>query len=182
MNRASTFISAHVSSSDYDNFAMSTRCHETACAVVAPLPRLAVHDGMRMRGANMANQRHSVEQVIQRANQSASDNFDSVVTRIVLELFEEQAGSPTIVAVADRAGTNVRTLQRRLESAGVRFRDVLGECRQIRAQRELRNGKRSLLEISERLGYSDPSHFARAFRRWTGYSPSEYRRRMLNGP
>jgi AraC-like DNA-binding protein len=120
--------------------------------------------------------------MIHGVDHSSSANFDSVVTRIILELFEEQAGSPTIVAVADRAGINVRTLQRRLEAAGVRFRDVVGECRQLRAQRELRNGKLPLFEISERLGYSDPSHFARAFRRWTGYSPSEYRRRMLKNP
>jgi AraC-like DNA-binding protein len=107
----------------------------------------------------------------------AKSNIEAVVVRVVVELLEEEKESPTLVAVAARIGINVRTLQRRLEATSVRFRELLAECRQARAERELRNNKRSLSEISTHLGYSDPSHFARAFRRWTGYSPSEYRRR-----
>lgn len=82
---------------------------------------------------------------------------------------------PSIVAVAHKLSVSVRTLQRSLARSEVTFRQMLDRCRQQQAERELRRRVLSITEISEQLGYSDPSHFVRAFRRWTGQVPSRFR-------
>ena len=109
---------------------------------------------------------------------SPQTDFEAKVTEIIVELMNGSSPSPTIAAVAARLRMNIRTLQRHLEHAGIPFRSLLSECRQQRAFRELREGNRPIREVASRLGYSDPAHFARAFRRWTGRSPSEYRRQV----
>ena len=110
------------------------------------------------------------------ASNSSAARFAATVKASILDMLAEPDPDPTIVAIANQLSLNVRTLQRRLESAGVPFRDLLSECRRERALRELSDGKRSISEVSVSLGYTDPAHFARAFRRWTGKSPIEYRR------
>jgi len=82
----------------------------------------------------------------------------------------------TIQRVAIMTGMNVRTLQRRLASAGYSFRDLREMEYQRVAMACLASGAMSVREISEKLGYSHPAHFARAFRRWTGRSPTVYAR------
>ncbi|MGE0626114.1 MAG: helix-turn-helix transcriptional regulator [Pseudomonadales bacterium] len=70
---------------------------------------------------------------------------------------------------------NVRTLQRRLAVDGVQFRSLLDDCRRQLAMRDLKKGNLTLSQIALSLGYSDPAHFTRAFKRWTSQSPSQYR-------
>lgn len=91
------------------------------------------------------------------------------------------AGKPAASAafVADALGMNKRTLQRRLASEGTRFRDLLEGCRRDEAVNCLVDRGMPVHAVSARLGYSQPAHFARAFRRWTGRSPSDY---AGNGP
>lgn len=81
---------------------------------------------------------------------------------------------PSLVAVASALGISVRTLQRRLSARGLSYRCLLDEVRRQRAEVELRHRERTIADISRRLGYSDPAHFVRAFRRWTGKAPSHY--------
>lgn len=85
-------------------------------------------------------------------------------------------GVPTIAYVAERLSMHVRTLQRRLAAEQLVFRDLLGDSRRRRAVEALSAGHQSIAAIASRLGYSDPAHFARAFRAWTGRTPSSYRR------
>ena len=85
-------------------------------------------------------------------------------------------GVPTIAYVAERLSMHVRTLQRRLADEQLVFRELLGECRRRRATEALLAGELSIAAIAARLGYSDAAHFARAFRAWTGHTPSSYRR------
>jgi AraC-like DNA-binding protein len=70
---------------------------------------------------------------------------------------------------------SVRTLQRRLHIAGVTYSTVVDQARFQIASKHLATSARPSKEIAESLGYSDASHFARAFRRLTGLSPQEYR-------
>lgn len=81
---------------------------------------------------------------------------------------------PTIMAVAEALGMTVRTLQRRLAANNLSYRHVLDDLRRKKAEAELISRAFSVAEIAQRLGYSDPSHFARAFRRWTGCPPSQF--------
>ena len=97
---------------------------------------------------------------------------------LVRELaFDETMGCCDLADVAERLHMSPRTLQRRLRQLGVSFSDILDGLRQQRAEMMLRRGDYSLVQIAETLGYTDTTNFSRAFRRWTGMSPSRYRAR-----
>jgi AraC-like DNA-binding protein len=84
---------------------------------------------------------------------------------------------PTLGAVARRLRLSPRTLVRRLGERGTSFRALLEEQRRARAGELLLRSQLSVAEIAERLGYEDPTNFARACRRWFGLSPRAYRAR-----
>ena len=67
-----------------------------------------------------------------------------------------------------------RALQRRLTDEGLSYRDLLDEVRYEAAIDHMQETDNSITDIANLLGYSDPSHFARAFRRMSGVSPGEY--------
>lgn len=85
-------------------------------------------------------------------------------------------GDPSIGRVATRMGFTPRTLQRRLEQDGLTFQQVLDELRGNLARQYLLGSQLSITEISGLLAYTDATAFGRAFRRWTGQSPAEFRR------
>ncbi len=76
--------------------------------------------------------------------------------------------------LAARLSLSTRTLQRRLKYCGIVFEDLLDETRRGEALRLLAEGEHTMTEIAYRLGYSDPAHFTRAFRRWSGVAPSRF--------
>jgi AraC-like DNA-binding protein len=82
-------------------------------------------------------------------------------------------------AAAEAAGMSVRSLQRRLASEGLTFSQLIDEVRFEMAVPQLRDPDIRLTDIALSLGYSDPAHFTRAFGRWGGVSPSEYRAHQL---
>ena len=79
--------------------------------------------------------------------------------------------------LARRLSMHRRTLNRRLEAEGTTFREVLDAVRYKRACELLRNPNLSIADISPRLGYGEPSAFSRAFRRWSGMTPLQWRAR-----
>jgi len=85
---------------------------------------------------------------------------------------------PNIAFAAEIAATSVRTLQRRLKESGLTYSDLIGEIRFEAALRLLRETDATALEIALEVGYEDPSHFSRAFKRTAGISPREYRRQQ----
>ncbi len=85
-------------------------------------------------------------------------------------------GYPGIRLAADLAGLSVRTLTRRLAKEGTSYERLVEEVRCAAALDMLRGGRLRLIDIAYELGYADPANFTRAFRRWTGMPPSEYRR------
>ena len=82
---------------------------------------------------------------------------------------------PTIEELAEMTVISVRTLQRRLKQYGFSYTDLISEFRFETACRLLRETDASGLEIALEIGYQDPSHFSRAFKRIYSISPSEYR-------
>ncbi|MGH8447234.1 MAG: AraC-like transcriptional regulator QhpR [Solimonas sp.] len=86
-------------------------------------------------------------------------------------------GAATIEAIAGQLALSERTLQRRLQAAGLNFQQLVEQLRFETACRLLCQGHLPLTEIGYLLGYSEPSAFSRAFRRWSGASPLAYRRR-----
>ena len=80
-------------------------------------------------------------------------------------------GDPTIERIAQKMGLSRQTLYRQLKAEGVTFEKLLDDLRQKMALHYLNGKKVSVNETAYLVGFSDPSAFSRAFRRWTGTSP-----------
>ena len=77
--------------------------------------------------------------------------------------------------IARNLNRSVSTLQRQLKAEGSSYRKVLDDTRQTMAMRLVKEGQHSLGQIAYLLGFSDQANFSRAFRRWTGGPPTEFR-------
>jgi AraC-like DNA-binding protein len=86
------------------------------------------------------------------------------------------SGAPTVAETARQIGQSPRTLQRRLREEGATFAELLEQLRREMAPKLLSDTGLAVYEVAFLLGYSEPSTFYRAFRRWTGRSPHEFRR------
>ncbi len=86
-------------------------------------------------------------------------------------------GETTLSAIARRLKMSDRSLQRRLANEQVTFDALLDNVRHELALRYLADAKIAVAEIAYLLGYSEPSPFHRAFKRWTGKTPAELRKR-----
>jgi AraC-like DNA-binding protein len=86
---------------------------------------------------------------------------------------------PGLDEIAQRLHMTPATLHRRLGAEGTTFQRLKDECRRDVALALLRQQDLSGARIAERLGFSDASAFLRAFRKWTGLTPGEYRQREL---
>jgi AraC-like DNA-binding protein len=95
-----------------------------------------------------------------------------VVSRIVERLPD---GPPSQSQIAAAMHVSNRTLQRKLKDEGTSFIDLLQDARLNLARKYLAQPQRSIVEIAYLLGFSEPSTFSRAFKRWTGSAPAEYR-------
>ncbi|RCI69326.1 AraC family transcriptional regulator, partial [Pseudomonas aeruginosa] len=82
------------------------------------------------------------------------------------ELERQEQRFPNLEEVAARLHLSSRSLKRHLHDAGTSFRQLLGQARQRQALRLLRRPEVSLQRIALYLGYSDPTNFTRAFKRW----------------
>jgi len=76
--------------------------------------------------------------------------------------------------VAQALNMSTRTLYNKLEGAGTTFREVLDETRQNLAEEYIRQSL-PIYEIAYLIGFSDTANFSRAFKKWTGKSPMEFR-------
>jgi len=85
-------------------------------------------------------------------------------------------GQPALGAIATKLAVSPRTLQRRLREEGTSYGELLDLLRREFATRLLRERKLAVYEIAFLLGYAEPSTFHRAFRRWTGHSPQQFRK------
>ena len=79
------------------------------------------------------------------------------------------------MCIRDRLGISVRNLQRRLKALGTTYQNLLDEGRQALAMKVIREGDMPLYEVAYLVGYTEPSAFYKAFKRWTGSTPGDYR-------
>jgi AraC-like DNA-binding protein len=80
-----------------------------------------------------------------------------------------------IGVVSRRLNLIERSLRRRLEDESTSFRNILDELQLQASVKYLRDTAMTLEDIAESLGYSDAANLRRAFRRWTGRTPQDYR-------
>jgi AraC-like DNA-binding protein len=81
--------------------------------------------------------------------------------------------------VAQRLGLSERTLHRRLASEGQAFQPLNEQIKRRLAERLLSDSRLDISSIAQRLGYAEAASFSRAFSRWTGYAPGQWKRQAL---
>lgn len=100
---------------------------------------------------------------------------DAVRSSICRSLPDQDA---TLERVAAEVGLSERVLQKRLKAAGTSFQEQLDQARVVLARRYLASDDTTLAGAALLLGYSDVTAFHRAFKRWTGETPGDFRRRV----
>jgi AraC-like DNA-binding protein len=84
-------------------------------------------------------------------------------------------GVPSAASLARRLGMSERTLQRRLQTEGLAYRELVDHARRELAEGLLRRSDYPIAEVAFLTGFSEQSAFTRAFKRWTGATPAAYR-------
>ncbi len=101
---------------------------------------------------------------------------ERIVTQVYAQLIKQlPAGEPTEEKIAQALHMSLRSLQRKLNEEGTSYRGILDNTRAELAAGYLKQSHLSLSEIAFLLGFSDSSNFSRAFKRWTGLAPTNYR-------
>lgn len=114
---------------------------------------------------------HQAQQLLGRL-----EDRQSVAGRVREDIaLQFRTGSVSMHATARRLAMSVATLRRRLEEEGTTFSQIVDELRRGLAERYLGEPRSAISEIAFLLGFSNVTAFGRAFKRWTGVSPTEYR-------
>jgi len=98
--------------------------------------------------------------------------------RVRAALGNADGGYGGLEEVAARLCLSGRTLKRRLREHGLGFQQLLDEARRRDSIRLLQDGSLRVEEVAQRMAYADPANFTRAFRKWTGVTPSAWRARL----
>ena len=101
------------------------------------------------------------------------------VRAVVLE--QLPSGGVTLESVAEQLAVSSRTLTRKLRDRGYSFKELLAAIRRELAEKYILDNSLTLTEISYLLGFSENSSFSRAYRGWTGMSPSAHRGELFAG-
>lgn len=108
---------------------------------------------------------------------SATNQYGAIAAITSIAMLEAY---PKIDWVASKLGMTRRTMQRRLKEHGTTFSKMLDHIQFRRAEFLLRTTSAPIIEIAFDLGYHDPGHFSRAFRKWSGTSPTKFRQQSIN--
>jgi AraC-like DNA-binding protein len=100
---------------------------------------------------------------------------DPLLERVRAQLAPGPDGYADLERVARRLFMSGRTLKRKLQERGTTFRALLDDARFRQAQHLLENPDLDIQQVAAALGYRDPACFTRAFRRWSGRTPSQAR-------
>ena len=100
------------------------------------------------------------------------ENLSTRIRHIILRVPGE---FPDEAAVADALALSGRTLRRQLGKLGTSYRQLLDQVRSDLAQQYLANSSLSVEQVALLLGYTETTNFRRAFKRWLGVSPRDYR-------
>ena len=132
------------------------------------LPAATLAERPPMPDANMETyfERHAAE--LARRLRAADTLADRVRAAIAHDL---TGGEPHVVSVARRLGASERSLRRQLRAEGVTFRALVDDVRRSLAAEYLGRGDANVTEVAYLLGFSEPSAFTRAFKRWHGKPP-----------
>jgi AraC-like DNA-binding protein len=128
-----------------------------------------------LEGGNPELARHNDAIALQYLSQIERDNIQWRVREVLTQRLS--LGEPSQEDVAELLNMSARTLQRKLGEVGITYKEILDETRRALALAYLSAPRHSVSDVTYLLGFSAGSSFTRAFRRWTGQSPSDWRAR-----
>jgi len=134
----------------------------TGCEIVFPSAWLEARNMLRRQ---------------QRRRRSRSVPPANIIEKAVRQALSSMklSNATTLKQTAKHCGLNHRTLQRALKEAGTSYSELIEEQRRLVSMKALSSSGMSVTDLATSLGYMDLANFSRAFRRWTGMSPSGYR-------
>lgn len=135
--------------------------------------------------------REDLEKHLPTANAELARVNDNIVTQYLADLDKHDikaqievkiieqlpSGHITEEWMAQSLNKSLRSLQRKLSEKDTSYKQLLESTREKLAKQYILNSRYSINEITYLLGFSEPSNFSRAFKRWTGQSPSDFRKR-----
>ena len=135
--------------------------------------------------------RDSIERPLDGGNPELARQNDAIALQYLSQLERENIrgrvrdvltqrlarGEPSQAQVAELLNMSARTLQRKLGESGTTYKEILDETRRVLALAYLSAPRHTVGDVTYLLGFSAGSSFTRAFRRWTGQSPSDWRAR-----
>ena len=142
-------------------------------SILFPADALELVNQLSDIAGHAALERHLAEQL--RLGSSSEDLILLLRQEISRALLVSDA-PVTVASIAGTLGFSVRTLQRRLADHRTSFDELVDDVRREWAARYLEDQRLTISDTAYLLGYSEVSSFTRAFQRWTGESPSDYRR------
>jgi len=142
----------------------------------------AGESGLLMAAADLSRPSIHANPEIARTHEQFAEEYlagldDASTTRKLRELLVTllERGPLDLPTAASRLNLSARTLQRRLRHEDTSYREVIDDLRRDVALNQLRRTDTPIEEITYLIGFSELSPFYRAFRRWTGQTPVEYR-------
>ncbi len=140
--------------------------------------------------------RSSLDRPISQANPFLCESFEKVADQILLSFSEKNIihrikkhiihdlSSNTLCkeSIAKKLDISSRTLQRKLKEEGTSYQEILLNTRKEIAINCLKQFEIPISKIAQRLGFSEPSTFHRAFKEWTGLAPGVYRKQFQSSP
>ena len=103
-------------------------------------------------------------------------NKENLAQKVRIQIIDHlPEGVPSQKEIAQSLNLSLRSMQRQLQREKTTFKSALDNVRKTLARNYLKKSSRSIGEIAYLLGFSEPSSFVRAFKRWNGKTPSQYR-------
>jgi len=136
--------------------------------------------------------KHTIKNPLPTANAILARSSDEIITHFIAELDKADivmqvksklvkqlsSGHASESEVASSLFMSTRTLQRKLSDVSRSYKDIMDETRRQLAVEYVRGENVPMTEITFLLGYSEQANFTRAFRRWTGQTPTEFRKAL----
>jgi len=130
--------------------------------------------GIELPSANPVFTRLSEEMLVDYLSRMQNQDIEMKVRGAIMELMSVQSLSKE--KVASRINTSVRNLTRKLNEVELTFNQLVDSIRQEKAISLIKQFDVCFAEITFQLGFVDVNSFIRAFRRWTGMTPGQYRK------
>jgi AraC-like DNA-binding protein len=144
-----------------------------------PMPQVRAPAALLDTPLAMASAAGSIMAIRQcEAEEAALHRQGRVIEDVRKRLIGTEAGYPSLEHMAGMLNLSPRTFRRHLAAEGTGYAHLLETARRRDALRLLENPSLKVVDVSERLGYADPANFIRAFRRWSGMTPRQYRQAL----